>query len=62
VLKSAGHLLMDGASAAWEHASIQSAEALGERASRVAGSVTSQLAVGAQAAASFASLKDSSGP
>jgi hypothetical protein len=48
--------------AAWEGARVRLAEALGEEASRAAGSVMSQLAVAAQAAASVVSSKDSSGP
>jgi hypothetical protein len=53
VLTDAGRRLMDEAMAAWEGARVRLAEALGEEASRAAGSVMSQLAVAAQ---------DSSGP
>jgi DNA-binding MarR family transcriptional regulator len=62
VLTDAGVRLMDEAMAVWERARVRLAEALGEEASRVAGSVLSQLAVAAQAAASTVASKDSSGP
>jgi DNA-binding MarR family transcriptional regulator len=52
VLTDRGRRLMDESMAAWERARVRLAEALGEEASRVAGSVMSQLAVAAQAAAS----------
>jgi hypothetical protein len=61
MLTDAGRRLMDEAMAAWEGARARLAEALGEEASRVAGSVMSQLAVTAQAAASAVSPTDSSG-
>jgi hypothetical protein len=62
VLTDAGVRLMDEAMVAWERARNRLAEALGEEASRIAGSVLSQLAVAGQAAASAVSSKGSSGP
>lgn len=60
VLTDEGRELMDESMAVWERARARLAEALGEEASRVAGSVMSQLAVAAQAAASAVSPTDSS--
>ncbi|MBK8160736.1 MAG: winged helix-turn-helix transcriptional regulator [Rhodospirillaceae bacterium] len=60
VLTEGGRRLMDESMAAWERARVRLAEALGEEASRVAGSVMSQLAVAAQAAASAVSPTDGS--
>jgi DNA-binding MarR family transcriptional regulator len=59
VLTGGGRRLMDESMAAWERARARLAEALGEEASRVAGSVMSRLAVAAQAAASAVSPTDS---
>lgn len=60
VLTEEGRRLMGQAIAAWERAQVGLAEALGEEASRVAGSVMSRLAVAAQAATSAVSPADSS--
>ena len=60
VLTDGGRRLMDESMAAWECARLRLAEALGEEASRVAGSVMSQLAAAAQVAALAVSPADSS--
>lgn len=60
VLTEQGRRLLDQSIAAWERAQLGLAEALGEEASRVAGSVMSRLAVAAQTAASAISPTDSS--
>lgn len=60
VLTDGGRRLMNKSMATWERARGRLAEALGEETSRVAGSVMSQLAVAAQAAASALSPTDSS--
>lgn len=49
-LTDAGRRLMDASMVAWEFARARLTEALGEEASRVAGSAMSQLAAAAQAA------------
>lgn len=59
VLTDAGRRLMGKSVAAWESARVRLAEALGEEASRVAGSVMSQLAAAAQSVAAAVSTGDS---
>jgi DNA-binding MarR family transcriptional regulator len=57
-LTDEGRRLMGESMAVWESARLRLAEALGEEASRVAGSAMSRLAVAAQAAASAAPRAD----
>ena len=56
-LTDRGRRLVHKSVAVWERARVRLAEALGEEATRVAGSVMSQLAVAAQAAASVVSAE-----
>lgn len=60
VLTDLGRRLVNESMTAWERARIRLAEALGEEASRVAGSVMSRLAIAAEAAASTALRTDTS--
>ena len=52
MLTEPGRRLMDEAMAVWERARFRLAEAVGEEASRTAGTVMAQLATAAQAAIS----------